>query len=168
MPGQMNRNTCCVHPCRFGRHKKFKPLSGTPLHLHEMRDDMNGAEMSRIDRERASRHLFSAAILPILFEAESIHRKNACVAGNSSVPFVQHLCDAISQHTPLAEAEVERMSDDKRENIAWTVDKDGAVTFDRKVLIAVKPSARCGRVAARRIVGVRAKRFDCGYTFHKL
>ncbi len=60
------------------------------------------------------------------------------------------------------------MSDGKRKNIAWTVDQDGAVTFDREDLIAVKPSARCGRVTAYWMVDVRANRFDRGYAFQKL
>ena len=139
-----------VHPCRFGRRKEFEPFTGTPLHLHHMGDDVNGAWMAGVDVERATRYLFSAAILAVLLEAESVHRKHACVAGNPGVPFGQHLGDAIPQHAPLAEAEVECMRDHERENVAWPVAYDGAITFDRESLVAVEPSTRRRRVTTRR------------------
>src|SRR5262249_39342193 len=127
----MNRNARGVHPCRFGGSKEFEPFSRTPLHLHHMGDDMNSSWMSGIERQRATRYFFGAAILAVLLEAESVHSKHACVAGKRRLPFGQHLGDAITQHAPLAEPEVERMRSDKRKNVARPVDDYGAITFNR-------------------------------------
>jgi hypothetical protein len=84
------------------------------------------------------------------------------------VPLWQYLSDAIPQHPPLTEAEVKRMRNGKREDIAWKVNKDGAVTFDREGLVTIKPSARRRCVAMPRIVDSNANRFDSGYAFCKL
>jgi len=124
--------------------------------------------MSGVECYRATRYLFSTAILAILFETESVHRKHACVAGKRSLPFGQHLGDAIAEHAPLAEPEVKRMRNDKRENIARPVDYDGTVTFNRENLIAVKPSTRRGRVTTRGIADVWANRFEGGHACSKL
>ena len=97
-----------------------------------MGDDVNGARMSGIEGERATRYLFGTTILAVLLEAERVHRKDARVAGHRGLPFGQHLGDTIPHHAPLAEAKVERMCDHERENVARPVDHDGTVTFDRK------------------------------------
>src|SRR5262249_32336096 len=121
----MDRNTCGVHPRRFGSCEEFEPLSDTPLHLHHMGDDVNSSWMSGVECQRATRYLFGAVILAVLLETESIHRKHACVAGKISLPFGQHLGDTITQHTPLAKPEIKGMRSDKRENFARPVDYYG-------------------------------------------
>jgi hypothetical protein len=163
----MDRNAGGFHPNWFGRGKECEPFTGTPLHLHHMSDDMNGAWMSWVEGERATRYLFGTAILTVLFEAECVHRKDACVAGNRGVPLGQHLGDTISQHAPLAKTKVQGMRGHEREDIARPVDEDCAVPFDRESLIAVEPSTRRGRVTTCGVVHVCALRFDGGHACNK-
>jgi hypothetical protein len=111
-----------------------------------MGDDVNCAGMLGVKGQRTTRHFFGATVLAILFEPESIQRKNACIVRSRRIPFRQHLGDAISKHAPPAKTEVEGMCNGKRENVAWPVDKDCAVTFGRESLVAIEPCARCGRV----------------------
>ena len=68
-------------PCRLGGGKERETFTGAPLHLHDMRDDVNGARMPRVDGEGSTRYLFSTIILAVLFKAKGIHRKDAGVAG---------------------------------------------------------------------------------------
>ncbi len=137
MPCQMDGKGGAFGPCRFGRGQECETFTGAPLHLHHMGDDVNGARMSGVERERAARHLFSTTILAVLLEGEPVHRKDARVAGRCSLPFGHHLGDTIPHRAPPAEAEVERMRDHKRQDIARPVDDDGAVTFDRENRIAL-------------------------------
>jgi hypothetical protein len=51
----------------------------------------------------------------------------------------------IPHRAPLAEAEVERMRDHERGNVARPVDDDGAVTLDRK---SGSPSSQARAAAA--------------------
>src|SRR5215472_5538872 len=157
MPGEMGRHPG-VSPARFGRGKKFESFPIAPLHLHDMGYDMNGARMPRIERQRAARDLFGAAVLTVFFEAESVHRKNACVAGSRAVPRRQHVGDAIAQHGTLTEAEVERVGDRKRDNVAWPLDRERAVTLECESLIALQPSTGGGSVTTRGFVGPPAGR----------
>ncbi len=76
------------------------------------------------------------------------------------MPFWQDLSDAIPQHAPQAQAKVERVRHDKRDDVVREVDHDGAITLDRQGLIAVKPGARRRSVAARVMIDMRANRFD--------
>ena len=109
MPCQMHGKSGAFDPCRFGRGKECETFTGAPLHLHHMGDDVNGARMPGVEGKRATRHLFGTTILTVLLKAESVHRKDARVAGHRGLPFGQHLGDTIPQHAPPAEAEVERM-----------------------------------------------------------
>src|SRR5262249_27877820 len=122
MPGEMHGNAGCVLPCRLGLRKEFESFAITPLHFHHMGDDMNSAGVARVQGERAPCHLFGATILTVLLETESIHRKNTCVAGKRFVPFGHDLGNAISQHTPLTEAEIKCMGNCKCNYIARLVD----------------------------------------------
>ena len=166
MPGQMD-GKARIDPRGFVRGKKFEPLSTASLHLHDMRDDMHGRGMTRVDFQCPPRHFFSAAILAVLLEAESIHRKNAGIAGRRGIPFRQHLSNAISQHVPQTQTEVERVRNSERENVARKVDNDRPVAFDRKGVIAVKPGTRRQGVTTCLSVGFPADRLDCGYTLRK-
>jgi hypothetical protein len=74
--------------------------------------------------------------LAVLFKTESVHGKDACVAGDGFVPLRHHLGDAISQHAPLTEPEIKCMGNCKRNNIAWPVDQDRTIMFGREVLVA--------------------------------
>ena len=132
-----------------------------------MCNDMNGARMSWVDGERAASRSFGTTVLAVLLKAEGVHRKDTRVAGRRGLPFGQNLGHTFAQHVPPAEAEVERMCDLERENIAWPVDHDGAVTLDRKGGTAFEPSTRRGCVTARGIVHVRARRLDGGNTRSK-
>src|SRR5215475_1696437 len=98
----MDGIACPFPPHRFSLRKEFEPFSSAPLHLHHMSDDMNCAGMMGIEGQRTTRHLFGAAILAILFEAESVQRKDAGVAWGRRIPLGKHLGDAISKHAPLA------------------------------------------------------------------
>jgi hypothetical protein len=60
------------------------------------------------------------------------------------------------------------MRNNERENVAWEVDNDRPVTFDRKGVIAVKPGARCKGVTARLPVDFAANRLNRGDAFRKL
>jgi hypothetical protein len=133
-----------------------------------MNDDVYGPGMPRVELQCAPRHPFCATILAVLLEAESIHRKNACIAGHRGVPFRQDLSDAITQHAPQTQTEVQRVRNDERQNVAWKIDDDGSVTFDRESVIAVKPGARRGSVATRVIISIPANRFNRRYAFHEL
>jgi hypothetical protein len=124
--------------------------------------------MPRVDLQCTPRHLFRATVLPVLFEAESIHSKNACIARRRRAPLRQYLSNAVSKHAPQAETEIERVRNDEREYVTWKIDNDGAVTLDGERMIANKPGAGRRSVAAREMVDVRAKGFDCGYTFRQL
>ena len=167
MPCEMHGKSGAFDPCRFGRRKECETLTGAPLHLHHMGDDVNGARMSGIEGERAPRHLFGTTILAVLLEGERVHRKDARVAGHCGVPFRQHLGDTIAHHASPAEAEVECMRDHERENVARPVDDDGAVTFERKSRVALEPSTRRGRVTACGVVDVWARRLDGGHARSK-
>jgi hypothetical protein len=125
-----------------------------------MGDDVNGAWMSGIEDERATRYLFGTTILTLLLERESIHRKDARVAGHCGFPFRQYMSETDPHHAPLAEVKVERMCDHERENVARPVANDGAVTFDRESWVALEPSARCTCVTSRRTVHVGARSLD--------
>src|SRR5215470_6008956 len=93
-------------PRRFSLREEFEPFSSTPLHFHHVGDDMNCAGMMGVEGQGATRHLFGAAILAILFEAESVQRKDAGVARSRRIPLRKHLGDAISKHAPLASPEI--------------------------------------------------------------
>ena len=152
----------------LGCRKKFKPFSITSLHFHDVGDDMNGARVSSVQDERTTCHLFGATVMAVLFEAESIHRKDTCVVGNRFGPLRQHLGDAISQHAPLTEAEIKCMCNRKRENVAWSVDQDCTITFNCESLIAFEPSTCRGRVTTCGVVYVRTVCFNGGYARNKL
>src|SRR6516165_2253541 len=122
----MDRKASRIHPSRLRGRKKFEAFSRAPLHLHHMGKHMNGAWMRWLEGQRTTCYLFSAAVLAVLFEAESVHRKNACVAGDGVPPCRHHLGNAVSQHAPLAEPEVERVRNCEGENIARPVDQDCA------------------------------------------
>ncbi len=158
----MDRKSGAVGPCRFGCGKERETFPGATLHFHQMGDNVNGARMSGVEGKCAPRCLFGATILTVLLEAERVHGKHAGVAGHRRLPLRQHLCDAIAEHTPPAEAEIERMRDHQRENVTRPVDDDGAVTFKRKHRIAVEPGARRGRVTIRAVVRVWTRRLDGG------
>ena len=147
----------------IGRGKECETFASAPLHLHHMGDDVNGAWMSGIEDERATRYLFGTTILAVLLEGECVHRKDARVAGHRGSPFGQDLGETDPHHAPLADVKVERMCDHERENVARPVGNDGAVTFDRKSWVALEPSARRACVTARRIVHVGARRLDGGH-----
>src|SRR6266498_2084828 len=164
----MNGKFSTFDPCRFGGLKECETFASTALHLHHMSDDVNGAWIPWIECECATRYPFGTTILSILLKTECVHRKDTCVARQCGFPHLQHLGDAISQHSPLTEAKVECMSDRKRENVARPVDHDCAVTFKRKIRSVLKPSSRRGRVTMRVIVPVRACHLDrrnagCGF-----
>src|SRR5262249_50789189 len=142
-------------------------FTGASPHLHDMGDDVNGAWMSGIESERAPRNLLGTAILAVLLQAERIHCEDARVAGQRVVPFGQHLGDTGAQHAPPAEAEVERMRDRERDDVARPVDDNGPVTFESKGRIAPQPCTRCGRVTTSRIVQVWGHRLDGGYACRK-
>jgi hypothetical protein len=133
-----------------------------------MNDDVYGPGMPRVELQCTPRHPLSATILAILLEAESIHRKNACIAGHSSMPFRQDLSDAIPQHASQTQTEVQCVRNDERQNVAWKIDDDGSVAFDCEGVIAVKPGARRESVAARVIISILADRFNCDDAFHEL
>src|SRR5262245_39541741 len=168
MTGEMHGNAGCVLPCRLGLRKKFESFSITPLHFHHMGDDMNSAGVSRVYGEHAPRDLFGATILTVLLKTESIHRKNTCVAGKRFVPLGYHLGDTVSQHTSLTEAEINGMGNRKRQNVAWLVDYDCTITFNRESLVAFEPSTCRRRVAACRVVHIRTGCFNCSYARDKL
>jgi hypothetical protein len=122
----------------------------------------------RLARRALELDLFRAAILAILFEAESVERKNTRIARSRRIPFGQHLGDAISKHAPLAKAEVKGMRNGKREKVAWPVDENCAIAFGRESLVAVEPCTCCGRVTTCRLVHVRTLRFNGGYARNNL
>ena len=72
-----------------------------------MGDDVNGAWMSGIKDERATRYLFGTTILAVLLEGECVHRKDARIAWQCGMPFGQHVGETHSHHAPLAEVKVE-------------------------------------------------------------
>ena len=162
MPCKMDGKSGAFDPCRFGRGKECETFTGAPLHLHHMGDGVDGTCMSGIECQRTTRDLFGTTILPVLLEGERVHRKHARIAGHLAIPFGQHLGDTIPHHAPPAKVKVERMRNNKRENVARPIDDDGTVTLDRKSWIAVEPSTRRGCVMARRIVDVGTCRFDGG------
>ena len=92
----------------------YEAFAGAPLHLHHVRDDVNGARMAGVDGERASRGLFGTTILAVLLQGERVHRQDARITGRRSLPCRQHLRDAIAHRAPPAEPEVERMRDHER------------------------------------------------------
>ncbi len=71
----MDGKSGAFDPCQFGRGKECETFTGAPLHLHHMRDDVNGARMPGVESERTTRHLFCATILAVLLKAERVHRK---------------------------------------------------------------------------------------------
>src|SRR5262249_29383881 len=150
-------------PSRLGSGKERKAFAGAALHLHDVRDDVNSGRKPRIEGEGATRHRFSTVVLAVLLESEGVHCKDAGVAGRGGIPRRQHLGDTIPQHVPLAEAEVERMRDHERQNVAWPVDDDGAVTLSRQTGVALEPSTRRIRMTTRRSIDVCTRRLYGGY-----
>src|SRR5437660_1254902 len=159
----MHSNAGGIHPCRFGCSKKCEPFTGTSLHLHHMDDDMNGARMSGVEGERATRGLLGLTVLTVFLEPECIHRKDARVAGRRGFPSRQYPGDTIAQHALVTEAEVQRMCNHERENVAWPVDQDGAVTLDRESRIPVEPSSSRRCVTTSRTRLLRGRRLDGRY-----
>jgi hypothetical protein len=133
-----------------------------------MGDDVNCARMLGVEGQRAPRHLFGAAVLAILFQAESIERKNARIARSRRIPFGQNLGDAISQHAPLAKTEVKGMRGGERDEVQGPVNEDGAIKFGCKSLVAVEPSTRRECVTTRGVVPIRTLRLNCGQAVGKL
>jgi len=163
MPSQVHGESGLLDPCRFGRRKKRKPFTVSSLHLHYVRHDVHGTRVGGLQVERSTRHAFGASIVTVLLEAESVHGKNARIAGCGRLPCGQHPSDPIAQHLPAAKSKVECMRDDKRDDVARAVGDDGAIAIERERGIALKPGARRRRVATRRMVRVRTGRLDDRY-----
>ena len=130
------------------------------LHFHDMRDDVNGAGMPRIERQRLLRNSFGAPILSILLKGKSVHHKDARITRHLSRPVRQRPRHPVAHPAPPAKVEVERMCDRKREHVARPVGEEGIVQRDRMNRIALEPSARGPGVRSRRIIGVGACRLD--------
>jgi hypothetical protein len=73
-------------PRRFVRGKEYETVLKAPLHFHYMGDDVDGTGMAGIECQRAPRYFFGAAILPVFFEGEGVHRKHAGVAWHFGCP----------------------------------------------------------------------------------
>lgn len=127
-----------------------------------MRDDVNGAGMPGIERQRLLRNSFGALELSVLLEGEGVHPKNARITRNLSRPVRQHFLDAVAHHAPPAKVEVERVCDRECEDVVRPVDEDGVIKHDRTCRIVVEPSARGHCMKERRIASVAACQFDRG------
>src|SRR5262249_40023848 len=115
-------------PFTFGCCKKRKPFPIAPLHLHHVGHSMDGTGKHGLEVKRATRRPFGSSILAVLLKAESVHGKDARIARRGCVPRGQDMGDPISQHAPATEEEVERMRHYERENVAWPVGDEGAIS----------------------------------------
>jgi len=158
MPGEMDGYSSTFAPCRFSRSKKCEPVIDTALHFHHMRDDMNGARMTGIKCQRAPRDFFGKAVLSILLEGKSVHRKDARITRHLGHPVRQHLRDPVAHHAPPAEVEVERVRDRKRQNVMRPVDQDGPVKCDCmcRIAVAAKACRRTGSPASGHAASIAA------------
>src|SRR5262245_25881050 len=55
----------------------------------------------------------------------------------------------------------------KRKDVAWPVDQDCPITFDRERLVAFEPSACRGPMTTSEIVDIRAHCFERHHAFNK-
>src|SRR5215510_5183932 len=55
----------------------------------------------------------------------------------------------------------------ERKDVAWPVDQDCPITFDRERLVAFEPSACCGRMTTSGIVDIRTHCFQRYHAFNK-
>ena len=150
MPGEMDGKSGAFAPRRFGRGEECEAVVKAALHFHHMRDDVNGAGMPRIERQRLLRNSFGAPILSILLEGKSVHRKDARVTRHLSRPVRQHLRHPVAHHASPAKVEVERMRDRKRQHVVRPVDEEGIVERDR---MAGSPSSQARAATAWRRAG---------------
>ena len=98
-----------ARPGQFGRLEKRQALAHAPLHLQDVRDDVDRGRMTGIERERPARRLFGPTILAVFLEAEGVHRQHARIPAHVGVPLGQNPRNAVAQHPPPAEPKVERM-----------------------------------------------------------
>ena len=117
--------------------------------------------MPRVELEGAVREGFGAPVVAVLLVAERVHRKHARVPRHRGTPLRQHLRDAVAQHAPPAEPEVEGVRDDEGQEVLRLVDDDRAVTLERIARVAREPGARRKRVTAGVFAVIGNGRFDC-------
>src|SRR6516165_3475954 len=156
MPSEMEGKRGAFSPCCFGLGEECEAIMGAALHLHHMSNDVNSASMLGIECQRATRHFLGATILSILFEGKGVHCKKARITRHRRGPSRQHLSNPISHHSRLTEVKIKSVCDCKREDVVWPVDHYATVKSDRKSRIALEPSARCGSMAACRMVDIWA------------
>src|SRR5438477_6845381 len=107
MPGEVDRPRRIASPRCFARRQKREPLACATTHFHDMRDHVNGAAVTALERERAARRLVCASQLAVFLEPEGIHREHGGVTGHGWSPLRQYLRDPVAQHATQAEAEIE-------------------------------------------------------------
>jgi hypothetical protein len=132
-----------------------------------MGDDVHGPWMPRFDFQSSPGHPFGAPILAILLETEGVDRKDTGVPALIRLPIGQYVSDPLSQHTSQTQAEVQRVGDHERDNIAWKGEYDISISFYRQGLIARKPGARRESMTTGAMIPLRAHRFDGGNAFQK-
>ena len=143
VPRQMHGISGPARPCRLGFVEERQTLARASFHLQDVSDDMDGARMAGVEGERPTRRLFGLSILAVLLEAEGVHRKQARVVARFGVPIRKDLCDPVPQHASPAKAEVERVGERERDDVARPIDDDRPIAFERER--GVRPQARRAR-----------------------
>jgi hypothetical protein len=154
VPRQMHGISRLLPPRRPGFSEESQTLACPPLHLQDMRDDMDGPGVSGIEGKSPPRRPLGPPILAVLLEAEGVHRKHAWIGARLGAPFGQDLSNAVAQHPAPPETEVKRVGNRERDDVARPIDDNRAVAFERRSRAAIEPGARGRCVAARRIAPV--------------
>jgi hypothetical protein len=160
MPREMYREAGVLAPGRLGRGQQGETFAKASPHLQHVGERMDRARMPRVVRERGTRFRLGAHVEAVLFETERMHGEHARVVRHRGIPRGQRLLDAVAQHRPAAESEVERMRGRERDDVARVVEQEGAVAFEREGRVAGEPGLGRGGVAAGGIAQVRPGQLD--------